>query len=156
MCHCREIGCTHVDPVSPPGLSLTFHCRATLQNMPVGLGECRDQAEAAASEEQLMAWARSPSDWMLKAVSFDVRGTNSQAGPRKLLFTYKMCQTGALLPSAFKFTNQHEKIAKLIDVWQLIKNQEPSVVLKVPGAWLGLLNVEYISGKKKSLLSSAC
>lgn len=77
--------------------------------MSVGLRECRDQAEEAPSEEQLMVWARSPSDWVLKAVSFEMGGTNPRAGPRKLLFTYKICQKGALLPSALKSTNRHEK-----------------------------------------------
>lgn len=109
MLQCGETGCIHVDPVSPPGLSLTLHCRAALQNMPVGLAECRDQAEEAASEEQLIVWARSPSEWMLQAVSFEMGGKNSQAGPRKLLFTYKMCQKGVLLSSALESTNQPTK-----------------------------------------------
>lgn len=89
---------------------------------------------------------------MLKAVSFEIRGTNSQTAPRKLLFTYKMCQKGVPLPSALKSTSKHtKKITKLINIWQLVKSQElePSVVLEVPGAWFELLNVEYINGKKK-------
>lgn len=91
------------------GLSLTLYCRATLQNMPVGWGECRDQPEEANSDKQLMVWARSPSNWMLKAVSFEIRETNSQTAPRKLLFTYKMCQKGVPLPSALKSTSKHTK-----------------------------------------------
>lgn len=56
-----------------------------------------------------MVWTRSPRDWMLKAVGFGMGGTNCQAGPRNLLFTYKICQKGVLLPAALKSTNQHEK-----------------------------------------------
>lgn len=68
----------------------------------------RSEWEEEISEEPLMVWPMNSSDWLLKAACFEQGRTISQAGPRKLLFTYKMCQKGELYLSALKATNQRE------------------------------------------------
>lgn len=112
MFHCGEIEYVHADPVSPPGLSLTLRCRATLQNMPAGLGECRDQGEEAASKEQLMVWARHCGAWMLKAVG--LKGKGQTRRPRKAAFHLRNVPKRCVTSICFEIY-QSIQITKLTD-----------------------------------------
>lgn len=154
-----EMRWVQADHMSLPGLSLPLHCRAALQNMPVELGEYRDRGRRSDSEAQLKVWAMNPSDWLLKAVCFEGGRTFSQAGPRKLLFTYKMCQKAELALSALKPTNRHEtnhRINRFLCDCSKPKCLKLSAVLTVSGAWFGLLKAECTNGKESSRLSLAC
>lgn len=117
------------------------------------------EGEEVISEAQLKVWAMDPSDWLLKAVCFEGGRTFSQAGPRKLLFTYKTCQKAELSLSALKPTNQRETnhwINRFLCDCSKAKCLKLSAVLTVSGAWFGLLKAECTNSKESSRLSLAC